>query len=84
MVSVAVLPGGRHHSHFPQMWQFKKINGRGKFIAMSGRVGPKKSQMWPYKILLKVPSQTDRKHDKSIANCSSLRPFSINVALKKN
>jgi hypothetical protein len=32
-----VLPGGRRHGHFPQMWQFKKMNGRGKFVAVSGR-----------------------------------------------
>jgi hypothetical protein len=35
--AIAVLPGGRRHGHFPQMWQFKKINGRGKFVAVSGR-----------------------------------------------
>jgi hypothetical protein len=34
---LSVLPGGRRHGHFPQMWQFKKINGRGKFVAVSGR-----------------------------------------------
>jgi hypothetical protein len=32
-----VLPGGRRHGHFPQMWQVKKIIGRGKFVAVSGR-----------------------------------------------
>jgi hypothetical protein len=32
-----VLPGGRRQGHFPQMWQFKKVNGRGKFVAVSGR-----------------------------------------------
>jgi hypothetical protein len=31
------LPDGRRHGHFPQMWQFKKMNGRGKFVAVSGR-----------------------------------------------
>jgi hypothetical protein len=31
------LPDGRRHGHFPQMWQFKKLNGRGKFVAVSGR-----------------------------------------------
>jgi hypothetical protein len=43
---ITVLPGGRPHSHFPQMWQFKKIIGRGKFVAVSGHKvavkGPKK------------------------------------------
>jgi hypothetical protein len=41
-----VLPGGRHHGHFPQMWQFKIIIGRGKFVSVSGRKvavkGPKR------------------------------------------
>jgi hypothetical protein len=32
-----VLSGGRRHGHFPQMWQFKKILGRGKFVAVSDR-----------------------------------------------
>jgi hypothetical protein len=32
-----VLPGGRRHGHFPQMWQFKKIVGYGKYVAVSGR-----------------------------------------------
>jgi hypothetical protein len=31
------LPDGRRHGHFPQMWQFKKMNGRGKIVAVSGR-----------------------------------------------
>jgi hypothetical protein len=31
------LPGGRRHGHFPHVWQFKKIIGRGKFVAVSGR-----------------------------------------------
>jgi hypothetical protein len=31
------LPGGRHHGHFPQMWQFKKVIDCGKFVAVSGR-----------------------------------------------
>jgi hypothetical protein len=46
LLPTAVLPGGRHHGHFPQMWQFKKIVGRGKFVAVSGRKvavkGPKR------------------------------------------
>jgi hypothetical protein len=31
-----VLPGGRRHGHFTQMWQLKKIYGRGNFVAVSG------------------------------------------------
>jgi hypothetical protein len=31
------LPGGCGHGHFPQMWQFKKINGHRKFVSTSGR-----------------------------------------------
>jgi hypothetical protein len=49
--SSAVLPGGHRHGHFPQMWQFKKIIGRGKFVVVSGRKvavkGSKKVQKWP-------------------------------------
>jgi hypothetical protein len=37
LYSVAMLPGGSRHGLFPQMWQFKKIIGRGKFVAVSGR-----------------------------------------------
>jgi hypothetical protein len=33
------------------MWQFKKIIGRGKFVAVNGREGAKKAQMWPWKII---------------------------------
>jgi hypothetical protein len=44
--NTAVLPGGRRHGHFPQMWQFEQIFGRGKFVAVSGRKvavkGPKR------------------------------------------
>jgi hypothetical protein len=32
MIYTAVLPGGF------QMWQFKKIIGRGKYVAVSGNV----------------------------------------------
>jgi hypothetical protein len=46
-----VLPGGRRHGHFPQMWQFKKICGRGKFVAVSGRKVAVKAEMWPWKII---------------------------------
>jgi hypothetical protein len=31
------LPDGRHHGHFPQMWQFKKMKARGNIVAVSGR-----------------------------------------------
>jgi hypothetical protein len=31
------MKGGCRHGHFPQMWQFKKIIGRRKFVAVSGR-----------------------------------------------
>jgi hypothetical protein len=36
-IFLAGLPDGRRHGHFPQMWQFKKLNGRGKIVAVSGR-----------------------------------------------
>jgi hypothetical protein len=57
-----VLPGGRRHGHFPQMWQFKKIYGRAKFVAVSGRKvaakGPKRLKCGRrklfYKSLVKV------------------------------
>jgi hypothetical protein len=52
-----VLPGGRHHGHFPQMWQFKKIDGRGKFVAVSGRKvavkGPKRLKCGRRKLFYK-------------------------------
>jgi hypothetical protein len=52
-----VLPGGRRHGHFPQMWQFKKIDGRGKFVAVSGRKvavkGPKRLKSGRRKLFYK-------------------------------
>jgi hypothetical protein len=52
-----VLPGGRRHGHFPQMWQFKKNDSRGKFVAVSGRKvavkGPKRLKCGRRKIFSK-------------------------------
>jgi hypothetical protein len=33
-IQLPVLPGGRRHGHFPQMWQLKKICGHGKIVAV--------------------------------------------------
>jgi hypothetical protein len=30
----SVLPGGRRHGHFPQMWQFLKAEWPRKFMAV--------------------------------------------------
>jgi hypothetical protein len=28
------VPDGRHHGHFPEMWQFYKLDVRGKLVAV--------------------------------------------------
>jgi hypothetical protein len=59
-----VLPGGRRHGHFSQMWQFLKIDGRGKFVAASGRKiavkGPTRLKCGRRKLFYKSIVKTDR------------------------
>ncbi len=33
-IKLAAVPDGRCHGHFPEIWQFSKLNVRGKLVAV--------------------------------------------------